>query len=76
MVSTESITLIDNSEVVLTEQDAANVLNTLFSKVPKHADYYAIANNISDPILNVIEIYRSYPSVPSVIFTSRKKNVY
>ena len=58
--------MIDNGEVVLTEQDTANVLNTLFSKIPEHADYYAVANNISDPILKVIEIYRSYPSVLTI----------
>ena len=44
IVSTERITLIDNGEVVATEQDTANVLNTFFSnivtnlKIPEYAD--------------------------------------
>ena len=49
---TERITLIDNGEVVATEQDSANVLNTFFSnivtnlKISEYADYDPIANNI------------------------------
>ena len=69
-MSTERITLIDNGEVVVTEQDAANVFNTFFSnivtnlKIPeyflKYADYDPIVNNISDPILKVIVRYRLF----------------
>ena len=40
-LSTERITLIDNGEVVPTEQDTALVLNTFFSK------------NLSDPRFNL-----------------------
>ena len=45
IVSTERITLIDNGEVVATEQDTSNVLNTFFSnivanlKIPEYAEY-------------------------------------
>ena len=75
-MSTERITLIDNGEVVVTEQDAANVLNTFFSnivtnlKIPeyflKYADYDPIVNNISDPILKVIVRYRNHPSILTI----------
>ena len=55
IVSTERITLIDNGEVVPTEQDTAHILNTFFSnivtnfKILDYADYCPVANNISDP---------------------------
>ena len=60
IVSTERITLTYNGEVVATEQDTANVLNTFISsivtnlKIPEYADYDPVANNISDPILKAI----------------------
>ena len=69
IVSTERISLIDNCEVVATEQDTANVLNTFFSnivtnlKISEYTDYDSIANNISDPILKVIVRYRNHPSI-------------
>ena len=59
-MSTERIILIDNGEVIPTERDTANILNTFYFnivtnlKIPKYADYDPLANNISDPTLNVI----------------------
>ena len=52
IVSTEINTLIDNGDVVATEQ--AYVLNTFFSnvvtnlKIPKYTNYDPIADRISD----------------------------
>ena len=53
-MSTEINTLIDNGEVVATEQDTAYVLNTFVSNVvtnlniPKHTNYDPITDRISD----------------------------
>ena len=68
-MSTERITLIDNGEVVTTEQDTTNVINTFFSnvvtniKISEYTDYDANTNSISDPILKVIVRYKNYPSI-------------
>ena len=72
IVSTERIILIDNGEVVATEQDTANDLNTFFFnvvtnlKIPEYADYDPITNSISDPILKVILRYRNHPSILTI----------
>ena len=66
------MTLIDNGEVVPTEQDTAHVLNTFFSnivtnlKIPEYADYDPTANNISDPILKIIVRYRNHPTILTI----------
>ena len=57
ILSTEIITLIYNGEVVATQQDTANVMNSFFSsvvtnlKITEYADY--------DPIVR----YRNHPSI-------------
>ena len=59
----------DNSEVVATEQDTANVFlsNVVTNlKIPEDADCGPIANNKSDPILKVIVRYRNYPSILTI----------
>ena len=77
---TKRITLIDNGEVVATEQDNANVLNTFFSnvvnnlKIPQYADYDPIANNISDPILKAIVRYRNHPSILTIREVCKKSH--
>ena len=82
IVSTEGITLIDNGEVVATEQDIANVLNTFFSnivtnlKIPEYADYDPIANNISDSILKVIVRYRNHPSILTIEEVCKKSHKF
>ena len=69
---TERITLIDNGEVVATEEDTANVSNTFFSnvvtnlKIPEYAGYDPNAKNISHPILKVIARYRNHPSIITI----------
>ena len=81
-MSTERITLIVNGEVVATEQDTANVLNTFFSnivtylKIPEDADYDPIANNISDPILKVIVRYRNHPSILTIEEVCKKSRKF
>ena len=81
-MSTERITLIDNGEVVATEQDTANVLNTFFSnivtnlKIPEYADYDPIANNISDPILKVIIRYRNHPNILNIEEVCKKSHKF
>ena len=59
IMSTERITLIDNGDIVSTEQDAAHVLNTFFSnivtylEIPEYIDRDPISNNITDLILKL-----------------------
>ena len=71
-MSTETITLIDNGAVVLTEHDTVHALNTFFSnivtnlKIPEYADYDSIANNLSHPILKIIVRYRDHPSILNI----------
>ena len=59
ILSTERITLIDNGEVVPTEQESALVLNTFF---------YNIGTNLSDPrlYLKIIVRYRNHPSILTI----------
>ena len=70
--STERITLIDNGEVVLPEQNTTHILNTFFSnivtyvKLPEHIEYDPIANNISDIIRYLIVRYRNHPSILTI----------
>ena len=63
--------LIDNGEVIATEQDTT-VLNTFFSnavtnlKIPEYAEYDRIANNVSNPILKVIVRYRNHSNILTI----------
>ena len=81
-MSTERIILIDNGDVVATEQGTANVLNTFFSiivtklKIPEYADSDPIANNISDPILKVIVRYRNHPSILTIEEVCKKSHKF
>ena len=69
---TEKITVINNGEVVGTEQGTANVLNTFLSnvvtnlKIFQYTDYDPIGSNISDPILKVIVRYRNHPGILNI----------
>ena len=82
IMSTEKITLIDNGEVVTTEQDTADVLNTFFFnivtnlKIPEYADYDPITNNISDPILKVIVKYRNHSSILTIKEVCKKSHKF
>ena len=82
IMSAERITLIDNGEVVTTEQDTADVLNTFFFnivtnlKIPEYADYDPITNNISDPILKVIVKYRNHSSILTIKEVCKKSHKF
>ena len=82
MASTERITLIDNGEVVPTEQDTANVLNNFLSnivtnlKVPDYADCDPVANNMDSPILKVIVRYSNHPSILTIEEVCKKSHKF
>ena len=65
-MSTERITVINNGEVVGTEQGTANAFlsNVVTNlKTSQYTDYDPIGNNISNPILKVIVRYRNHPGI-------------
>ena len=81
-MSTERITVINNGEVVGTEQGTANVLNTFLSnvvtnlKISQYTDYDPIGNNISNPILKVIVRYRNHPGIFNIGEVCRKSHKF
>ena len=79
IVSTETIILITNGEVVLTEQDTAQVLNTFFStavtnlKIPEYTEYDPISNNVSDLNLKLILRSKNHPNILTKVRNKSQK---
>ena len=79
IVSTETIILITNGEVVLTEQDTAQVLNTFFStaltnlKIPEYTEYDPISNNVSDLNLKLILRSKNHPNILTKVHNKSQK---
>ena len=78
-VSTETIILITNGEVVPTEQDTAQVLNTFFStavtnlKIPEYTEYDPVSNNVSDLNLKLIVGSKNHPNILTKVRNKSQK---
>ena len=70
--SNERRTLIENDEIIKTEQGTAEVLNTFFSSIVQNLDIQQynvddpICGNINDPLLKAIVRYRNHPSIVAI----------
>ena len=71
--SKEKITLIENDEIIKTEQGTAKVLNAFFSNIIQKLDIQQynvddpICGNINDPLLKAIGRYRNHPSIVAIL---------
>ena len=71
-ISTEKITLVENEEVVDSDEKASEIFNTFFTNAVSNlniAKYDAcdpLAENIDDPTISAIVKYRNHPSVVAI----------
>ena len=80
-MSKEKIILIEESEIVSSDEDTAQILNTFFSNIvgslhiPEYVTNDPISDNISDPIIKLIVKYRKHPSILTIgeVYKERKK---
>ena len=69
ITSTQKITLIEKEEIIMGDDNTAEVLNTFFSnivsnlKIEGYSNCDPLANNIRDPVLKYIVKYRNHPSI-------------
>ena len=69
IVSREKVTLIEEDEIVESDINTAQILNTFFSnivsnlKIAEYANYDPISDNINDPVFKPIVRYRNHPSI-------------
>ena len=72
ITSTQKITLIDKEEIIIGDNNTAEVLNTFFSsivsnlKIDGYSNSDPLANNIRDPVLKYIVKYRNHPSILAI----------
>ena len=69
IVSREKITLIGEDEIVESDSNTAQILNTFFSnivsnfKIAEYANSDPISDNINDPVIKSIVKYCNHPSI-------------
>ena len=69
IVSREKITLIEEDEIVESDSNTAQILNTFFSnivsnlKIAEYTNCDPVSNNINDPVIKSIVNYRNHPSI-------------
>ena len=72
ITSTQKITLIEKEEIIMGDDNTAEVLNTFFSnivsnlKIEGYSNCDPLANNIRDPVLKCIVKYRNHPSILAI----------
>ena len=72
IVSREKITLIEEDEIVESDSNTGQILNTFFSnivsnlKIAEYADCDPISDNINDPVIKSIVKYRNHPSILNI----------
>ena len=68
-MSREKVTLIEEDEIVESDINTAQILNTFFSnivsnlKIAEYANCDSISDNINDPVIKSIVKYRNHPSI-------------
>ena len=69
IVSREKVTLIEEDEIVESDINTAQILNTFFSnivsnlKIAEYANCDSISDNINDPVIKSIVKYRNHTSI-------------
>ena len=72
ITSTQKITLIDKEDIIMGNDNTAEVLNTLFSnivsnlKIEGYSNCDPLANNIRDPVLKCVVKYRNHPIILAI----------
>ena len=70
--STQKITLIEKGKIIMGDDNASEVLKTLFFyivsnfKIKGYSSCDPLANNISDPVLKSIVKYKQHPSILAI----------
>ena len=71
-ISTEKITLVENEEVVDSDEKASEMFNTFFTNIVPNLNITKfdacdpLAENIDDPIISAIVKYKNHPSVVAI----------
>ena len=71
-VTSEKVTLVENDEVVTSDEKTSEILNTFFTNavsklnIPKYEDGDSLAGNISDKTIKAIVKYRNHPSIVAI----------
>ena len=72
MIANENITLVDNNNVISSDIEIAEKLNTFFSNVVKELnikikeDLLRDVSDIDDPVEKAIQKYRNHPSMQMI----------
>ena len=72
ITSTQKITLIEKEEIIMGDDNTAEILNTFLSntvsnlKIEGYSNCDPLANNIKDPVLKCIVKYRNHPSILAI----------
>ena len=70
--SDQKITIIEKDKIIKTDSKTANVLNTFFStiisnlNIPEYLVPDPVSNDINDPVLKSILIYKDHPSIKAI----------
>ena len=68
----ENITLVDNNNIISSDIEIAEKLNTFFSNVVKELnikvkdDLLCDASNLNDPVERAIQKYKNHPSIQTI----------
>ena len=80
--SNAKITLIEDGEVISSDNEIANVLNTFFSNIVSNLNLpeYPISNpyynKIRDPVLKAILKYKDHPSIKAIERVPKSKDFF
>ena len=72
MTANENITLVDNNNIISSDIEIGEKLNTFFSNVVKKLnikikeDLLCDVSNINDPVERAIQKYKNHPSIPMI----------
>ena len=70
-MSSEKITLVEGTKILIYDQETAKVLNNLFStiiktlKIPQYKEQDPISTSISDSVMKLVK-YRVHPSIIAI----------
>ena len=82
IVSREKVTLIEENEIVESDVNTAQILDTFFSnivsnlKIAEYANCHPISDNINNPVIKFIVKYRSHPSILKIGEVCNRKQRY
>ena len=82
IVSREKVTLIEEDEIVESDVNTAQILDTFFSnivsnlKIAEYANCHPISDSINNPVIKFIVKYRSHPSILKIGEVCNRKQRY